>query len=212
MTTLSRFSIVHARLGIVLAALAFFAFSGVAVAGKGSDDPASGFVQRMGDKALTSLTAKDITGAVRAQRVRTLLRENFDIQSIGRFVMGPSWRDASASQKSQYMDLFEDMIVGTYARRFAEYSGQSFEVTGSSSLSDSDSLVKSKITQKDSGSPVLVDWRVRNKGGSLKVIDVVVEDISMSMTQRSDFSAVIQQSGIDGLIKTLKERAGKAKK
>lgn len=177
-----------------------------AQAGK-ADDPASSFVQTMGNKALTSLTAKDISESARAQRVRALLRENFDIKTIARFVMGPAWKDATDAQKAQYMDLFEDMIVDTYSHRFAEYSGQSFEVTGAQQISDKDSLVKSKIIQKG-GPPVVVDWRVRNKGG-MKVVDVVVEDISMSMTQRSDFTSVIQSGGVDGLIKSLKQRTGK---
>lgn len=198
------------RFHLTMAALAFcaaFAFSAAAVAGK-ADTPASSFVQNMGNKALTSLTAKEISAAERETRVRSLLRENFDVQTIGRFVMGPAWKDATEAQKTQYMDLFEDMIVGTYSQRFADYSGQSFEVTGSKELSEKDSLVKSKIVQKD-GPPVLVDWRVRAKNGSLKVVDVIVEDISMSVTQKSDFTSVIQSSGVEGLIKTLKKRMGK---
>jgi len=200
------------RLQPMMAALAFcavFAISFPALAGK-ADDPASTFVQGMGDKALTSLTAKEISADERSTRVRALLRENFDVQTIGRFVMGPAWRDATEAQKTQYMDLFEDMIVGTYAQRFADYSGQSFEVTGSKPLNDKDSLVKSKIMQKD-GPPVMIDWRVRAKNGAMKVVDVIVEDISMSVTQKSDFTSVIQSSGIDGLIKTLKQRMGKGK-
>lgn len=195
------------RIPLMIAAAAFCLMAALtsADAAKGASDPASQFVQGMGNKALSSLTAKDLTPAVRAQRVRSLLRENFDVPTIGRFVMGPAWRDATAAQKSQYMDLFEDMIVSTYSRRFAEYSGQSFEVTGSSPVGEHDFSVKSVITQK-SGSPVSVDWRVRNKGAGFKVVDVVVEEISMSVTQRSDFASVIQSGGVDGLIKSLRQR------
>lgn len=169
------------------------------------------FVQKMGDKALTSLTGKDISDEVRSQRVRTLLRDNFDIKTIGRFVLGPSWRTASDAQKQEYMGLFEDMIVETYAQRFKEYSGQSFKVSSADTLSDRDTLVKSTITQVN-GPPVSVDWRVRSKSGSLKVVDVIVEDISMSVTQRSDFSSVINSGGgMDGLIQSLRKRLGSIK-
>ena len=148
---------------------------------------------------------------MRAQRVRSLLHDNFDVATIGRFVMGPSWKTATAAQKSQYIDLFEDMIVATYTKRFAEYSGQSFKVTGSSAAGGSDSLVKSQILQKD-GPPVMVDWRVRNKDGGFKVVDVVVESISMTMTQRDDFAGVISSKGVDGLLEVLRKRAGKIAK
>ncbi|HYD17868.1 MAG TPA: ABC transporter substrate-binding protein [Patescibacteria group bacterium] len=196
------------RIALALAALALLAFATPVLAAKTDGSPAAQFVQGLGDKALTSLTAKDLAANVRAQRVRSLLRENFDIQTIGRFVMGNGWKTATPAQKSQYMSLFEDMIVATYTKRFADYSGQSFKVTGSSAVSDSDSLVKSQILQKD-GPAVMVDWRVRKKDGGMKVVDVVVENISMSLTQRDDFRTVLNDKGVDGLIEVLRQRAGK---
>ena len=200
------------RFHLILAAFAFILLaSPLAFAAKTDGTPAAQFVQTMGDKALTSLTDRQIADGVRATRVRSLLHENFDVQTIGRFVMGPSWKKATPAQKSQYLSLFEDMIVATYTKRFAEYSGQSFKVTGSSSAGGSDSLVKSQILQKD-GPPVMVDWRVRNKDGGFKVVDVVVESISMTMTQRDDFAGVISSKGIDGLIDVLRQRAGKVAK
>lgn len=169
------------------------------------------FVQKMGDKALTSLTGKDISDEERTLRVRVLLRDNFDIKTIGRFVLGPSWRSASEAQKQEYMNLFEEMIVETYAQRFKEYSGLSFKVSSADRLSEKDTLVKSTIMQA-SGAPVSVNWRVRTKDDSMKIVDVIVEDISMSVTQRSDFSSVINSGGgMDGLIKSLRKRLGSIK-
>ncbi len=200
------------RIHLILAAFAFVLFaSPLAFAAKTDGTEAAQFVQKMGDKALTSLTARELADGVRAQRVRTLLHENFDVPTIGRFVMGPSWKTATAAQKSQYMDLFEDMIVATYSKRFAEYSGQSFKVISSTPSGETDNLVKSQILQKD-GPAVLVDWRVRNKGGTFKVVDVVVESISMTMTQRDDFAGVINSKGIEGLLNVLRQRAGKVAK
>src|SRR4051812_48329199 len=95
-------------------------------AGKNLDSPAAVFVQKLGDKALTSLTAKGLPKGERSRRVRTLLRENFDIPTIGRFVLGRHWGEATDAQRAEYVNLFEDMIVETYTQRFAEYSGQSF--------------------------------------------------------------------------------------
>ncbi|MDE1153197.1 MAG: ABC transporter substrate-binding protein [Micavibrio sp.] len=190
-------------------ALAFItALPGLALAkGPGSDTPAAAFVQGLGDKALTSLTAKDLPAAERAERVRTLLRTNFDVPTIARFVLGRGWNTATDAQRKEYMKLFEDMIVKTYTKRFADYSGQAFKVLGSKSLSDTDSLVSSQILQND-GPAVQVDWRVRGKGGQLKVVDVVVEQISMSVTQRSDFESIMGGSGdVETLLKSLRTRA-----
>lgn len=173
---------------------------------KGGDSAAAQFVQRLGDKALTSLTAKGLPKGERAKRVRTLLRENFDITTIGRFTLGRHWNDATEAQRSEYVSLFEDMIVETYTQRFQEYSGQSFKVLGADASSGSgDTMVSSQILQKD-GPPVDVKWRVRNKG-SLKIVDVLVDEISMSQTQRDDFDGVIEAGGgkMEALLTSLRK-------
>lgn len=204
------------RFSVVFALAAFFAatvpVSPAWADAKSSNAPAIGFVKDLGKKALSSLTAKNLPEAERQSRVRTLLRENFDIQTIGRFALGTYWKTATEGQRAEYLKLFEDMIVRTYAKRFAEYSGQSFEVGESVSAGEKDTIVESKIIQKD-GPAVNVEWRVRKKDGEMKVIDVIVESISMSVTQRSDFSAVIQKGGgnISALIESLKENKAAAK-
>ena len=175
--------------------------------GQGSDSAAAAFIQNMGNEALTSLTARDLPSAERASRVRTLLRNNFDVPTISRFVLGRGWNTATEAQKAEYQKLFEDMIVKTYTKRFADYSGQSFKVNSSAPTDNGDSIVRSQILQND-GPPVQVDWRVRPKGGHMKVVDVVVEQISMSQTQRSDFESVMGSNGdVEALLKSLRARS-----
>lgn len=173
----------------------------------GAGHPAAQFIGKLGNNAIASLTEKEITTREREKRVRDMLRASFDLPTIGRFALGTYWKSASEAQKKEYMSLFEDMIVKTYAQRFGEYSGQSFQVAGALDASEKDSVVSSQIIQEE-GPPVNVEWRVRKKNGAMKVVDVIVEGISMSVTQRSDFSAVIQKGNGDvgALIETLRLR------
>lgn len=174
---------------------------------KSASSPPAKFVQRLGDTALMSLTGKNMDRLTREKRVREILRANFDISAIGRFAMGTYWKDASEAQRREYMDLFEDMIVQTYTTRFEDYSGQQLKVEGSIPSGDRDFIVSSQVLQQD-GPPVNLEWRVRNKDGGLRIVDVVVEGVSMSVTQRSDFSAVIQRGGggIEALLSSLRDR------
>lgn len=170
--------------------------------------PAAAFVDGLGQKALSSLTDPSLPKAERQTRVRSLLRSYFDLSTISRFVLGSHWREATDAQKAEYEKLFEDMIVKTYAQRFSEYSGQSFTV-GRSAQAEKDTLVDSKIIQP-SGPPVAIQWRVRDKGGSMKIVDVIVEGVSMSVTQRSDFASVIDNGGgkVEALLESLRSRTG----
>lgn len=178
---------------------------------KSASSPTSQFVQNLGDTALMSLTSKNATRTTREKRVREILQNNFDISTIARFAMGTYWKDASETQRTEYMDLFEDMVVQTYTTRFEDYSGQTLKVDGSIVVGEKDTIVSSQVIQQD-GPPVNLEWRVRNKDGALRVVDVVVEGVSMSVTQRSDFSAVIQRGGgkIEALLTSLRERRKQA--
>lgn len=197
---------------IILAALALLAFAPVAAF---AADNYVGFVQKMGDQALTELTGEKLSDSDREKRVRKILNQNFDVKTIGQFVLGRHWRTATEKQRAEYLDLFEGMIVTTYAQRFEEYAGQQFKVTGSkpASSKSKDYVVQSTVLQKD-GPPVKVEWRVRSFGNTPKVIDVLIENVSMSVTQRADFDAVINSGGgkVEALLDSLRKRQNTAKK
>lgn len=186
--------------------MAFALLMPAAAMAQKKEDPAVAFVQKMGEAALTELTDKDIKGADREKRVRDLLRKNFDVQTIGRAALGTHWRSASDAQRKEYLTLFEDMIVRTYAQRFGEYTGQQFRVNGSKPTTRPDDTIVSSHVIQQGAPPLLIEWRVRHTGGQYKVIDVFIENVSMMITQRSDFDAVVQRNGMDGLLASLRAR------
>jgi phospholipid transport system substrate-binding protein len=192
---------------LMKAFMAFVVMVFLSFAAEAKAETAQSFIEGLGQKALTSLTGKNISVAEREKRVRTLLRNHFDIPTIGRFAMGRFWRDATPKQRDEYQKLFEDMIVKTYAKRFEDYSGQTLKVKGELK-SGKDIIVNSEIVQAG-GPPVSVDWRVREINNNFKIIDVIVEGISMSVTQRSDFAAVIQRGGgnVEALLVSLRKRS-----
>jgi len=158
-----------------------------------------------------SLTVKGIPRGEREARVREILKANFDEEAIAKFALGTYWRDATDAQRSEYMKLFEDMIVQTYTTRFENYSGQVLKIGESVPGGDNDSIVSSQIQQKD-GPPIDVQWRVRSENGSFRVVDVVVAGVSMSVTQRSDFASTIQNGGgkVDALLVSMRAHEQKA--
>ena len=129
------------------------------------------------------------------------------IPTIGRFVLGRYWRTASREQQQEYLELFENMVVETYARRFTEYSGETFRVLGSRGEGEGDTMVQSQIV-RPAGPPIQVAWRVRERNGQFRIIDVSIEGVSMAVTQRNEFGAVIQRNGgrIEPLLETLRGR------
>ncbi|HYH37331.1 MAG TPA: ABC transporter substrate-binding protein [Azospirillum sp.] len=173
-----------------------------------SADPGAGaFIQKLGTEAINSFANKSQPKPAALAKFKQLLNEGFDVPYIGRWVLGRYWNQASPQQQQEYQQLFEQLIVKTYAERFVEYSGETFKITGTRPEGESDTMVTTQII-RPAGPPVAVDWRVRKRDAGYKIIDVVVEGVSMGVTQRQEFASVIQSNGgkIDGLIQALRQK------
>ncbi|MBI1243423.1 MAG: ABC transporter substrate-binding protein [Alphaproteobacteria bacterium] len=202
------------RAFIALLAATLFAFPGAPARAQNAAPDAKAFIDRLAQRAIEGLTAKDIDAADRAQRFRELFTETFDVPVIGRFALGTPWRTASEADRTAYLKAFEDYIVATYATRFADYGGEKIRTTGSRKGEDDEVFVSSEFARAQ-GAPVRVVWRLRPVKDSWRIIDVIIEDVSMAITQRDDFTATIQRNGgkLSALIDALKSKtvtAGKS--
>lgn len=170
-------------------------------------EAAQKFISAMGDEAVGFLSSKKLSQAQKTKSFRKLLNKNFDMNTISRFSLGRHWRVATSAQKKEYQSLVRNMVVDVYSQRFNEYQGESFEVKSSRPTGKRDYLVSSLIVPSG-GSKVKVDWRVRDNNGTLKIIDVIIEGVSMTLTQRAEFSSVIQRGGgnIEALLEHLRNK------
>lgn len=188
---------------LALAALGLLALVSVSAPAKAADlEAAKSFVNSMAQRGINFLADPNLSMDGRRAEFRKLLQSSFDTATIGKFALGPYWRQATPAQQTEYQKLFNNMIVDIYSKRFDEYKGQKVEVTSARADGAKDVIVSSTIVPTDGGESVPVDWRVRNN----KIIDVIVAGVSMAVTQRSDFAAVIQRGGgsVDALIAELR--------
>jgi len=168
-------------------------------------DPAT-VITSLGNQALEAL-GKNVDPTSRVARFRHLFSEDFDVPGIARFVLGRYWRVATEPQQQEFVKLFADYIALAYSNRLAEYSGETLQVTGSRPAPDG-SVVSSEIVRPNGAPPAKVDWLLTQHDGVYKISDVVVEGVSMAVTQRSEFAAVIQRNGgqVQGLITVLRQK------
>ena len=173
-----------------------------------TQSPASKFVQDFGEQAIHIIADKQMSADKRNAQFSKILSDSFDLKTIGHYVIGRSWNTATPEQQTEYMDLFKSLVIKNYGDRMTLYTGEGFQVTGARPESDMDTTVLSQITHPDGSQPTKIDWRVRQKDGKLGVIDVVVEGVSLSVTQRQEYSAVIQNNGgqIEGLLKVMRDQ------
>ncbi len=178
------------------------------VGASGAVPNAETFVSSLAQRGIADLTGRT-TESERSRRFRAMLVDNFDVPTIGRFALGRYWRVATEQERAEYMSLFTDMLVNSYASRFAEYQGEQVRVTGSRTTAEGDIIVASDVARPNQAAPNKVDWYLRRDGSSFKIVDVRVEGVSMAITQRDEFASIIQRGGgqISALLQSMRSRA-----
>lgn len=199
------------RTGWLIPYLMLLGFAGVAPsplqAGevRTSPEQASTFVRDLGNRAVSLLAGYANGDAARLQtQLRVLIHDGFDLDTISRFALGSSWQRATPAQQQEYQALFAAWTADTYARQLGADRGATLTVIDSQPALDStDAIVRTQINRAD-GSSIDTELRVREREGHMQIVDVTMGGVSMDVTQRDEFSAVIHRKGIGGLISDLK--------
>lgn len=168
-------------------------------------------VNRLVDHIL-QLIQHDTGSRQQEGRLMAAIESQTDLSLLARMTMGRYWRQATSHQRELFVDLFSSYLLRTFSSRLRRYAGtdlsvarRRFIILNSQLIGKKDVIVRSKVTPP-SGAPLKVDWRLRHREGRPVIIDLVVEGVSLLITQRSEFGSVLERVGIDGLIHELQER------
>jgi len=169
-----------------------------------TNHPAS-IVGDLGGRAISVLQNGD-TAAAKQEQFRQLFRQYFDVEACAFFALGTYWRTATALQRQEFVELYEDYVVVSYSTALRALGGASFGVLGSQS--DREGIVVSSRLQIDGGAPIRIDWRLKPTNHDYKVTDVIVNDISTASTQHADLVSVIQRHNgqLPSLLVALREK------
>ncbi len=173
-------------------------------------DGARAFVEKVADRALSDVAGKTTVAGIDAEKsFRKLLKDAFDLDVIAKFTLGRNWRTATPGEQKEFKSSLEDLIVRSYTKRLKDYNGKGYEIIGTQAVSEKDTGVNMVIYPTETKeNPIALTWRVRNNGGKYKIIDLSVEGVSMSVTQRTEFASVIQRNGgsLQALIDSLNQK------
>ncbi|MBL6456156.1 ABC transporter substrate-binding protein [Belnapia sp. T6] len=183
------------RRGLIGAALTLTAIAGLARPALAQADigRAANFIQTTGQEMVAAVNDQSRDVAARRQRVAAILRRAVDVDGVGRFIIGRWWRQASAQEQQEYQKLFEETLIRNLSSRFGEYQGVRFSLGRSQQRTEDDVLVNTVI-ERPNMAPFSLDWRVAEIGGQPKIVDVIAEGTSLRLTQRSEYSSVIQRN------------------
>lgn len=169
-------------------------------------DTAKDFVATVAQKGIEEVVAAELPQAEKISRFRDLFTTYFDVPSIARFVLGRYWRQATPEEQERFVELFKEVNVYTWARRFKDYSGQELQVVASQPDGDKGAFVETRVQQTGGQEPLSVRWRLRARDNGpmgLQIVDLVVEGVSMAITYRSEYASVIESKGGVGALNDL---------
>jgi phospholipid transport system substrate-binding protein len=187
----------------------------VAVAGMGSTwdtSPAlaapaptpQALVTNVANQAINTMR-QSASASEREARFTTLLKDDFDVPRIARFVLGKYWASASEQERKEFGTIFEAYLARAYSNRFGEYEGETVSVTGLRSEGNDSTIVSSEIVHQQGRPPVKLEWRIYKSGDDYRILDVSVAGISMVLTHKQEFASIMEHDGggVAGLIRTI---------
>ena len=192
--------IATAMLGLLLA--------GTACLTTASDDPTA-VVRDTAERVLDSLRsdrARYQDDHALFQLVREVVFPRLDRERTAQWVLGANWRTATPAQREQFIAEFSDLLLRTYGTALRQYDSEKLNYLPAQVPAGADRVtVRTEIIRPD-GPKVSVDYLLTNRSGEWKVYDVIIENVSLVVTYRSEYSAIIKRDGMDGLLKQLADR------
>ena len=168
------------------------------------------FVEKLTDTIITDVLKSNKNQEEKEQVFKTEFEKALDLKSIGQFVLGPYWRTATPEQKEKFLSVFMDLTTTTWGNRFQLYQGQELIFSGERPAPGKQIYVDSKIMNNP---PVEVIWRLKNKDGAYKIIDIIVEGASMAISYKTEYITYIQNhnNDLNVLTEALSEKLAKLK-
>jgi len=180
--------------------------------------------QDLGPEELVRKVTQDVLDAIRSdqqlaagdkRKALKLAEEkvlpHIDFEEATRLAVGRAWAQATPEQRKKLVEEFRRMLVRTYSNAISAYEGQTMKVLPvRMKPGDTEATVHNQYIRAG-GTPLPVDYQMHKTDQGWKIYDITVEGVSLVLTYRSEFDAVVKQSGIDGLIKRLEEKNTPAK-
>ena len=193
---------------ILLALVCSFSFASANVNAAVDAQGAENFVKNVTEDGIENIINANIPQAEKDKRFEKLFNNALDLDFIGQFVLGRYWRTSTPAQREAFIEAYRKLNIQTWSKRFDEFKGRNFVFTGTTPSNTKNQIFVNSEVPMEQGAPAKVVWRVEEKGNSYKVVDIIIENVSLAITARNEYSAYIKKApnGVDDLIKDLQNK------
>jgi phospholipid transport system substrate-binding protein len=195
----------HPKFAVALAiAFAIIAFVAQPLTAASGVAPLT-LVKQLVAQVLRIVKDKHMAQPDKQKKLRELGAANFDFNEMSRLAMGKSWRSLRADQRQRFVPVFTSFLVDAYLNKVQNYSGQEIQIT-KAHLTDKDyAQASGHIVQQDS-EPIGLGFSLKREGGTWKIYDVAVDNVSTLDSYRTEFQRIIGEQGFDELMTQIQRR------
>jgi phospholipid transport system substrate-binding protein len=189
-----------------IAAVGFFAALGRPARAAGTE-AATAFVTALTQQLLALVNSGKSEGQVYAG-FEAILARYADMPAVAASVLGPPWRGASQAQKQAFVAAFQHYLSRRYGKQFRDYKNARFQVTGARDGGKAGVLVSTRVVRPGQ-EDIAVDYQVSDRSGQIRVVNLIIEGVSMLATERAEIGAIVeaQRGNLDAVTAQLAKTA-----
>jgi len=197
-----RLSFGHRLAQMLVAALA--CVGTIAPAAPAAESPRA-VVEATTSAVIAVLANKGLSTDEKRRRVEEIVYARVDFDTLSRLVLGRSGSQLSEEQRTEFQREFKQNLSATYGRNVESYKNEKVTIIDDRQEARGDWTVRTKIV-RHGPDDISVDYRLRQTDGTWKIIDVIIEGVSLVSNYRSQFQEIMANGGIDRLLKLLREK------
>jgi len=178
----------------------------LAATGRADAEDPRAFIQETADQVLGVLKNPRLDSDAKIAAIEKIAYARFDFDTISRLVLARNWRKLTPEQRERFTREFKKHLSVTYGKNVDSYANETIEIIGDREDPRGDHTVQTRIVRGSRAEDILVDYRLRPKDGRWRVIDVVVERISLVSNFRSQLQEIISRDGIETMLEMLAKK------
>ena len=155
------------------------------------------FVKKFADDAIMILGNEQISVNEKNDQFTSLVMSAIDLNLISQFVLSKTWKSATDDQKERYISAFKTYFINSYANKLDQYSGERIIVNGSEEAGKYVIVDTNIIREGTDTLKINLKWRLLNKNGDIRIIDLNIEGISLVIAQREEFQSFLANNNGD---------------
>ena len=155
------------------------------------------------DAIFAVLRDADLPLQVKKDKVGAIARGRFDFRVMSQGALATNWKKASGAQKERFVELFSEILIGTYRERVDAYSDEEVKYLGEK-IKGIRAAVDTLIISE--GVEIPMQYKVLQRGEKWLAYDIVIEGVSLLRNYRESYRDIVKKEGMEGLLSQMERK------